>query len=111
MLDKDLIFHIATREDWEKARQNGEYTADAYQTKGYIQCFTKDQILPTANEKFHNQKALLILYIDPKEVAAKIVTKAKHPCIEGTLSRDAVVRVVTMNPQEDGSFILPPDLL
>jgi uncharacterized protein (DUF952 family) len=104
---KNLVFHIADRKAWEKGRQLGKYSSESLEQKGFIDCLTKDKILQKANKKFLNKKDLLLLYIDTTLVGTEI----KSTNIYGPLDTDAVIRIVTLNPQEDGTFLLPPDLV
>lgn len=103
---KNLVFHIADRNDWEKGRQSGAYSIIGVANKGYIDCSTKDTILKKANKKYLNKKDLLLLYID-KTLLKKRIKRNK---ISGELDIDAVIRIVNFKPQADGTFILPPDL-
>lgn len=108
-----MILHIARESDWLSAVPLGAYRADSLQTEGFIHCSTLEQVLGPANAMFHGQDGLVLLCIDPEQVAAPIVYEDCYesgqafPHIYGPLEVEAVTAVIPFPPQEDGSFILP----
>ncbi len=108
-----MILHIARRQEWEAAQAAGDYRADTLMTEGFIHCSTPAQVLGPANEMFRGQTDLLLLVIDPAQLAAELVyedcyeTGQAFPHIYGPLNLDAVVRAVPFPPDGDGQFSLP----
>lgn len=104
------IFHITKRDDWERARREGSYQAPSLASEGFIHCSTRDQVIQTANRLFRGQSALVLLEIDTDQVGAEIKYEnceggqENFPHIYGPLNLISVVRVMALEPGEDGSF-------
>ena len=111
-----IIYHITPRNDWEKAKPVGAYTAELLSQEGFIHCSTQQQIVGTANFLFKGQQNLALLCIDTERVKPEIRfesasnTDQKFPHIYGPLNLDAVVDVVDFPAQPDGTFELPSEL-
>ena len=107
------IFHIAKREDWERAKREGSYKPPSLASEGFIHCSTSDQVVQTANRLFRGQMGLVLLKIDTNQVGAEIKYEnceggeEAFPHIYGTLVLDSVARVMAFEPGEDGSFAMP----
>ena len=109
------IFHITPRQDWEKAKAQGTYSADSLETEGFIHCSTSAQVVKVANYFFKNQTDLLLLFIDSDKVKSEIRYDAvteneKFPHIYGALNNDAVFKVINLEAAENGLFELPPEI-
>jgi glutathione S-transferase len=109
------IFHIATRDDWDQARDIGEYTrSSAGKTlaeEGFIHASQASQVTRTANKFYRDVPGeLLVLVIDPGLLRAEVryedVAGAElpFPHIYGPLNTDAVVEVLPLTPGPDGAF-------
>ena len=107
-----VIFHITTRNAWERAREQGTYWPAAFPTDGFIHCSTRDQVIQVANIRFRGQSGLVLLSIDTDKVTPEIVyenlegRQQLFPHIYGGLNVDAVVEVVEFKPGADGFFAL-----
>jgi uncharacterized protein (DUF952 family) len=107
-----MIFHIATRHDWDAAARAGEYRADTLETEGFIHCSEAHQVAGVANVRFRGREDLLLLWIDPALVEAEIKYEdasdgsGKFPHIYGPINTDAIARAGDYQ-EESGSF-LPP---
>ena len=110
-----MILHITTRSQWEKAISLGIYCDSSLEDEGFIHCSTQKQILRSANEYYHGQSDLLLLCISASKVEAPIVYEDSYkkgeffPHIYGTLNLDAVIHAFDFPPNRDGSFSLPDD--
>ncbi len=103
------IYHITPLKDWEKAIEDGSYSADTLAVEGFIHASTKEQVLDTANYLFAGISGLVLLKIDTNKVAVEIKYEAvpnglKFPHIYGPLNLDAVCRVDSFLPDADGVF-------
>jgi uncharacterized protein (DUF952 family) len=118
-----MILHITTPLDWEKAKQQGEYTAPSLKTDGFIYCSTIKQTTDTANIFFKGQTGLILLCIDDKKL--KSVCKYEDPAgggihdpnvgnlfphVYGSINLSAVTKIVKFPPNKDGSFFLPKEI-
>jgi uncharacterized protein (DUF952 family) len=114
-----MIYHILRAEEWEHAREAGVYRPDSLEEDGFIHAGYREQLLDVANILFTGETGLVVLCIDPSRVTAPIRedlvefpegTHSLHPHFYGPLNLDAVVRVVPLPPNSDGTFSLPPEL-
>ena len=113
----ELVYHITSRRDWEKAQQQGSYTADTLAKQGFIHCSKADQILRVANDFYKGQPGLVILAIDPAKLTSPLrwepgvdLTAEVFPHIYGPVNQEAVYNVLDFEPNPDGTFGLPEDL-
>ncbi|MCA1613846.1 MAG: DUF952 domain-containing protein [Acidobacteria bacterium] len=109
-----IIFHITTREAWERARPAGTYRPEAFAAEGFIHCSTPAQVVRVAAARFRGRRGLVLLAIDAGRVAPDIVYENLEggpelfPHIYGGLNADAVAEVLGFEPGADGYFTLPP---
>ncbi len=108
-----IIFHITTREAWDRATAEGNYRTPLLPVEGFIHCSTRDQVVQVANLRFRGQTGLVLLAINTDRVKAEILYEdlageaQKFPHIYGELNIDAVAQVVEFEPGEEGYFALP----
>lgn len=107
------IYHITEEKAWEQAKKSGTYRSISLSKEGFINCSTKDQVIPTANRRFGGFDNLLLLEINPKKIGVKIVYEdlsnlgEKHPHIYGALPIEAVEEVLKLSPDQQGNFSFP----
>jgi glutathione S-transferase len=110
-----VIYHIATRADWEHALEGGEYTRSSLDKtlaqEGFIHASQASQVAGTANKFYRGVPGdLVLLVIDAgllhAEVRYEDVPGAElpFPHIYGPLNTDAVVDVRPFGPGPDGTF-------
>jgi uncharacterized protein (DUF952 family) len=115
-----LIYHIATRADWEQARRDGEYrTSTIGKTlaeEGFIHASQAAQVTGVANMFYRGlPDDLLVLAIDTERVRAEIRYEdvpgadAPFPHIYGPLNTDAVLAAIPLPVGPDGGFSFTPD--
>jgi uncharacterized protein (DUF952 family) len=116
-----IILHITAIADWDAARAAGSYRPPSLALEGFIHCSTPSQVIGSANKFFRGRTDLLLLCIDEARVAAEIRYEPplaiggvpdprageRFPHVYGPLGLDAVVRVVPLPCDRDGSFTLP----
>lgn len=118
------ILHLASNDSWLAAVKEGVYRTDSLSTEGFIHCSKPSQIVDVANSFYHGQHGLVLLVIDPGKLEAELKWEPPaepepaharasdlFPHIYGPLNLDAVVRVVTFEPDANGIFTLPESLL
>lgn len=110
-----MIVHITGRDAWQRARRAGLYAGDTLETEGFIHCSTPQQVIRVADARFHGRRDLLLLCIDRARVQPPIRYEASEgteqfPHIYGPLNLDAVVEVLSFEPESDGRFRLPEKL-
>jgi uncharacterized protein (DUF952 family) len=117
-----MIYHITSSQQWQAAQQRGEYRAESLETEGFIHSSTKEQVLPVANELFRGQGNLLLLGIDPARLTSELKWEAPDgktphgipegdpfPHIYSPLNLDAVVKVIDLESNPDGTYKPPVD--
>ncbi len=108
-----MIYHITTKEEWDKQSKNDLFYSESLKKEGFIYCALKKQILPVLNSKFIGRQDLIVLYIDEKLLKPELIYEdlsnkgEKHPHVYGSINKDAIVKVVDFKPDEDGTFSLP----
>jgi uncharacterized protein (DUF952 family) len=109
------ILHITERIQWEQAKNIGRYHSYSLDTEGFIHASESAQIIKVANRFFHHQKELIILFINADLVQPEIRYETADgelfPHIYGELNIDAVYQVIDFEPEEDGLFKLPPEVV
>jgi uncharacterized protein (DUF952 family) len=110
-----LVFHIATRDDWLRARREGAYTTStrghSLAEEGFIHAARREQV-PTVFERYYRGcgEPLVLLTIDTDRLAVpwaeEPVGRETYPHIHGPLDPDAVRHVVPLD--HEGR---PPSLL
>lgn len=110
-----LIYHIATRADWERARASGEYTRSTVDKtlaeEGFIHASQAAQVARTANKFYRDVPGdLVLLVIDQARLRAEV--RYEHvpgadlpfPHVYGPLNLDAVIAARPFAAGPDGVF-------
>jgi uncharacterized protein (DUF952 family) len=116
-----MIAHIVNRRDWVRALGCGTYAHDSLRAEEFIHCSTLAQVVDTANRFYRGQDDLVVLCIEESRLNAELKYEAPtmqrgksadalFPHLYGELNLDAVVRVVALPCEADGSFRLPNEL-
>jgi uncharacterized protein (DUF952 family) len=111
----DLIYHIATRADWELALAGGEYTRSSVDKTLAEECFIHasqaSQVARTANRFYRDVTGdLVLLVIDPGLLGAEVRyeqvpgAELPFPHVFGPVNVDAVVDVRPFAAGPDGTF-------
>jgi release factor glutamine methyltransferase len=103
-----LIYHICTREDWQRAETQGFYQSASLADEGFIHFSQSDQYIEVANRYFRGVPGLVVLSIDPEKLASEIRWEksgdAYFPHVYGPINLDAVVSIDDLLPDSDGTF-------
>ena len=112
------IFHITSRDAWQRALRSGVYRAPSLDQQGFIHFSTAEQVVATANRHYHGQADLLLLEVDATRLAAELRyepsaeapdSAERFPHLYGALNLDAVTRVIAFPPDADGGWSALPD--
>jgi uncharacterized protein (DUF952 family) len=92
-----VLFHLTTREAWERAMATSEYVAASLEKEGFIHLSTDAQ-WPGVRARFYSTTPnLVLLVIDPSrlrhEVRYELADGDRYPHLYGTLDVAAVVEV------------------
>jgi uncharacterized protein (DUF952 family) len=97
-----MIYHVTTKQDWEKAQQEGYYEAGSLATEGFIHCSRQEQILGVLERYYKGQDDLLLLHLDETKLSAPMKyelapsVNEEFPHVFGKIDLDAVVQVTTV---------------
>lgn len=105
-----MIFHITTKENWEK--RNKLYFEDSSLKKdGFIHCCEINQIEKVANNLFKERDEILILCIDENLLGdIKVIWEdlynlnEKYPHIYGPIPLKAIINIFSVKKQINGKF-------
>lgn len=117
-----MIYHITSRQAWEDTQAKGEYRAESLQSEGFIHCSTLSQVLPVAHLYYKGQRGLIVLEIEPSLLSPDLKWEPPSggapppgvpvgdmfPHVYGPINVNAVVKVVDLESNPDGTFSLPP---
>ena len=112
----ELILHITTFGAWAQARATGVYRAPSLEEEGFIHCSSPTQVVDVANSLYQDEEGLILLAIDAGALTAPVrhedcyETGQQFPHVYGPINTDAVVRVLSFEPDDDGVYSLPPAL-
>ncbi len=120
-----MIYHITSRDEWEKAKEKGAYTAPSLETEGFIHNSSRAQILNVANTFYRGNDDLVILCIDDTQFGSELVWEVPaHPDpdrapremdtelfahVYGEIPVKVVVNIIDF-PEGENGFTLPNNL-
>jgi uncharacterized protein (DUF952 family) len=105
-----FIYHITTREQWDKAVKEGSYQPESLCTEGFIHCSYEHQVQDSAQKYFSGQNDLVVLCIEPELLQVYVREESapdsqeKFPHIYGALNLEAVIEVQPLLTDEEGRF-------
>jgi release factor glutamine methyltransferase len=103
-----LIYHLCTREDWLKAEGPAVYQPTSLSIEGFIHCSRADQYIDVANRYYKGVSDLVLLSIDPDQIASEIRWEKSgnsyYPHIYGPINLDAVISIDALLPDSDGIY-------
>lgn len=109
------ILHITPGADW--AASEGDLEPESLATEGFVHCSDPDQVLFPADALFAGQRGLILLVVEVARLTAPLVYEDCYasgqafPHVYGALERAAVVATFAFEPEGDGTFRLPADLI
>ncbi len=108
-----FIYHITTREHWEKAIGANEYSHASLNDDGFIHASDKEDVLITAELYFKELEDLVLLAIDPEKVTSPIKYEvvpernSLFPHIFGPINLEAIVAIPPFKKNISGKFEFP----
>jgi uncharacterized protein (DUF952 family) len=106
-----MIYHITTKNDWQKAQELGFYEAISLETEGFIHASEKNQVAPSANLFFQGQENLIVLGIEEALLESAIIYENTvggtelFPHIYGKINLNAVVKIIQLEKNTEGQFV------
>ena len=107
-----MTFHLVAGAYYRDCHAAADYTPESFESEGFIHCTDgAENVAATANRYYAgDQRMYVALVIDKALVKASIRyddAERIYPHIHGPLNRDAIVTIVPMLRNADGTF-LPP---
>jgi uncharacterized protein (DUF952 family) len=93
------IYHIASKQDWEKAKEETFYSIPSLKDEGLIHCCMEDQVSGILNRYYNDIPDIVILTIDTEKLRSQLVyewspsLEATFPHIYGPINTDCVISV------------------
>lgn len=112
-----MLYHLALRSDWERARQAGEYRtstlgADLAEV-GFVHCSFADQVTVVAEAYYAGvAEPLVLLVIDPQRLDVPVRVEPvpggqRFPHVYGPIPVTAVTDVSELHRGPDGRLVIP----
>ncbi len=115
--EMNIILHMTTETDWQRAQAQGSYRAPSLETEGLIHFSMPGQVARIANAQYIGRRDLILLVVDPERLTADLRYEAPtgvyrpqgelFPHLYGPLNLDAVIQVIPYPPGDDGLFTIP----
>jgi uncharacterized protein (DUF952 family) len=104
-----VIFHLAAREDWERASRDGVYTAASLYGDGFVGYATATQHAAVAGARFAGRGDLVLLLIDTDKLTSPLRFEQTgageaFPHVFGPVDLDAVFEAAPYRPGPNGRF-------
>lgn len=102
MIMSEHIYHITTLEAWEKAQEEGFYSAPSLENEGFIHCSKKEQVEGVLQRFYAGQTGLILLNIDPELLNAPLIfematdLQEMFPHIYGKIPLKSVVSITSL---------------
>ena len=94
-----LIYHIARKQDWEKAKAQELYAIASLTDEGLIHCCEEAQVSGILERYYPDTTGIVILTLDTEKLRSQLVyewspsLEATFPHIYGPINTDCVVGV------------------
>ena len=97
------IYHITTRDAWERRELTGSYRHPSLDSDGFIHCSDESQLEATWRRIFGAEPGLVVLTIDVDRLTSELRYEEGEPGelfphVYGPVNVDAVVGVREMGP-------------
>ena len=107
-----ITYHLVAGEYFRDCDSNAPYTPEPFADEGFIHCTDgEDNVAAVANRYYRDDKRMyIVLVIEKDEVTSEIKYEDPdkiYPHIYGPLNRDAIVTVLPILREADGSFVPP----
>lgn len=93
-----MIYHVTTKENWEKAVAAGFYEAPSLHTEGFIHNSTAAQVQGVLERYYAGQSKLVLLHIAETKLIAELKyelapsVNEMFPHIFGVINLDAIIK-------------------
>jgi uncharacterized protein (DUF952 family) len=107
-----LTYHLVAAEYYRDSNRNADYTPEAFADEGFIHTTNALEHVATVANRYYkgDRRMYVMLVIDMSKVRDSITTEDPervYPHIQGPLNRDAIISIVPVLREADGSFNAP----
>ena len=101
-----IIYHVTSRDEWNKATENGTYIAPSLELENFIHCSKAEQVEGVFQRYFKGKKDLVRLTIDTDRLTASWQydlapsINEEFPHVYGPINTDAVIDVESISTPE-----------
>lgn len=103
-----MIYHIATRGEWEDQDGAAEYAPSAFAAEGFIHCCDRHQLETVGSRYFPGRKDLVALAILPTKLESETRYERsgdeRFPHIYGPINKGAISTATGVQCNADGLF-------
>ena len=104
-----LVYHLARKQDWEIALNNGVYAPPSLKTEGFIHASPKEELIPSAQLHFPEESSLVILVISEKKVRQILKWEEGRegklfPHIYGNIALERIENTYLLVRNEEGKW-------
>lgn len=109
------IFHIVAEPDWRAALERGSYAPASLELEGFVHFSYLHQVARTANARFRGRQDLLVVEVDPGQLAQPVVdedlygSNEEFPHVYGAIPTSAAVAEYRLSQSAAGEFGFQPD--
>jgi uncharacterized protein (DUF952 family) len=102
-MESEYIYHVTTQNEWEQAKEIGEYKPAGFEKEGFIHCSIERQVAGVLDRFYKGQSGLVKLKIEKAKVSRPVLFELAadldelFPHIYGALNLDSVVEVISIN--------------
>ena len=100
-----MIFHLCEKQDWEKAREAGEYEAASLKKEGFIHLSTYGQILSIANWWYKKSSEPILLMLDNNKISEHLKWEGEDcldfPHLYRPIKVNEVLKTIPLNRVSD----------
>lgn len=109
----DVLVHLCSSEEWQRARHCGEHRPPSLDSVGFVHLSTPEQVHLPANRLYSGRTDLMLLRIDAARLSSPIrwepgvpgdPESMVFPHLFGPLPVSAVISVTVYLPGPDGRF-------
>ena len=104
-----ITYHLVAAEYFRNAGRDAPYTPAGFEADGFIHCTDGIANIVDVGNRYHrdDRRMYVVLVIDTSRVSAPVTYEGAeriYPHIHGPLNRDAIVRVLPILRNADGTF-------
>lgn len=98
-----IIYHVTSREEWNRASENGVYIAPSLAQENFIHCSKAEQIQGVLSRYFKGRQHLVQLTIDTDKLSAPWrfdlapSVNEEFPHVYGPINTDAVIDIAPIS--------------